>query len=387
MINLSQQSPQSLLTSLSSDEKAGLSIEIAARRLRDEGPNEFGKAESINPWVLLIDQFKSSVVILLMVAAVISAFMKEYMQMLGIIAALFTNAGIGFFTEYRAKISLEALSKMAGATIRVRRGSSEIDLAVRDLVRGDVVVLEVGSRVPADLRLLDSASFSVDESPLTGESVPVGKTANPSASDPSESAIAFQGTAVVSGRATCVVIATGSTTRIGKLGRLLQDTVSGETPLTKSLNELGHQLTLLVILLCIAFGVLGLLRHVPLERMLETSIALAVAAIPEGLPVIATLALAAGVRRMIKAKALVRRLPAVETLGCTTVICTDKTGTLTENKMLVTDIIVSQEHLQLSGRARHAGNETRYSETPARERTYRCYDWGRYQRRTSAAPV
>ncbi|MBX9720996.1 MAG: HAD-IC family P-type ATPase, partial [Candidatus Obscuribacterales bacterium] len=342
--------PQALLASLNSDKESGLSIDVAAQRLKAEGPNQLDQAKPLNIWALLIDQFKSSVVILLIVATIISAFMREYLQTLGIVAALVTNAAIGFITEYRAKISLNALSEMAGATIRVRRGGSESDLPVRDLVRGDVVLLEAGVRVPADLCLLEGASFSVDESPLTGESVPVWKTSNPSTSDPSDSGIAFQGSGVLSGRAVCVVIATGSNTRIGKLGRLLQETVSGNTPLTKSLNVLGHQLSILVILLCAVFGGLGLLRHVPLVRMLETSIALAVAAIPEGLPVIATLALASGIKRMVKAKALVRRLPAVETLGCTTVICTDKTGTLTENKMLVTDIILHQENFQISGR-------------------------------------
>ncbi len=372
---LFQQPPQSLLTSLNSDREAGLSTDVAADRLKNEGPNEVSRTEPVNAWALLIEQFKSSVVILLVVATIISAFMKEYLQTFGILAALVTNAAIGFFTEYRAKISLNALSQMAGATIRVRRGGSEIDLPVRELVRGDIVLLEAGVRVPADLRLLDSASFSVDESPLTGESIPVWKTSNPSDSDPHESSIAFQGTGVLSGRALCVVVATGSNTRIGKLGRLLQETVSGETPLTRSLNVLGHQLTALVIFLSAVFGGLGLLRHVPVERMLETSIALAVAAIPEGLPVIATLALAAGIRRMVRAKALVRRLPAVETLGCTTIICTDKTGTLTENKMLVTDIILHEEHLQLSGRGYEPTGELTNNGTPIHKTASRLHDF------------
>src|SRR5579883_2103444 len=196
---LFQQPPQSLLTSLNSDREAGLSTDVAADRLKNEGPNEVSRTEPVNAWALLIEQFKSSVVILLVVATIISAFMKEYLQTFGILAALVTNAAIGFFTEYRAKISLNALSQMAGATIRVRRGGSEIDLPVRELVRGDIVLLEAGVRVPADLRLLDSASFSVDESPLTGESIPVWKTSNPSDSDPHESSIAFQGTGVLSG--------------------------------------------------------------------------------------------------------------------------------------------------------------------------------------------
>ncbi|HEY9758189.1 MAG TPA: cation-translocating P-type ATPase [Oculatellaceae cyanobacterium] len=347
---LIQQSPQSLLSSFGSDKNDGLTSTVADLRLQEDGPNEFGQTRPIKAWVLLLEQFRSSVVILLIVSAVISAFMQEYLQTAGIVIALLINAVIGFFTEYRAKVSLQALSRMTGATTRVRRDGREVDLPVRELVRGDIVLLDAGVRVPADLRLIESASFSVDEAPLTGESLPVWKTASPSQVDRLNDALAFQGTCVLSGRALCLVIATGCNTRIGKLGVLLKETVSGETPLTKALDVLGHQLTWLVLILSVAFAVLGLLRHFPIERMIETSIALAVAAIPEGLPVIATLALAAGIRRMIAAKALVRRLPAVETLGCTTVICTDKTGTLTENKMLVTDIILYPEHLQLSGR-------------------------------------
>lgn len=344
-----KQSHQSLLDSLNSNKESGLSLQIAAQRLKDEGPNELSREKPVNPWALLIDQFRSSVVILLIVATIISAVMKEYLQTLGIVTALAINGLVGFITEFRAKVSLSALSKMTGAIVRVRRAGDEMELPVQELVRGDIVLLDAGVRVPADLCVLECASFSVDESALTGESVPVWKSANPSESDKPDSTVAFQGTAVLSGRAVCVVIETGSHTRIGKLGRLLQEMVSGETPLTRSLNVLGQQLTVLVILLSTAFGLLGMLRQVSFEKMLETSIALAVAAIPEGLPVIATLALAAGISRMIKARTLVRRLPAVETLGCTTVICTDKTGTLTENKMLVTDIVFFEEKLKLSG--------------------------------------
>ncbi len=341
-----QQSAESFIESFGTNKVAGLSLDAAARRLKSEGPNEFRKGESVKVWTILIDQFKSSVVILLVIATVISFVMKEYLQTAGIVAALFINAAIGFLTEYRAKVSLDGLARLAGAVIRVRREGCEIDLPVTELVRGDIVLLVAGTRVPADLCILESAAFSVDQSPLTGESVPVWKA--PDAEAP-ENRLVSQGTSALSGRAVCVVIATGPKTRMGQLGRMLQEVVSAETPLTKSLDTLGHQLTILVVLLCVLFAALGILRHASLERMLETSIALAVAAIPEGLPVIATLALAAGIRRMVMAKALVRRLSAVETLGCTTVICTDKTGTLTENKMLVTDIVLEGGHLQLSG--------------------------------------
>ncbi len=341
-----QQSIESLMESLRTDKATGLSQDIAATRLRNDGPNDFGKEESVNTWTVLTDQFKSSVVILLLIATIISLLMNEYLQAAGIIVVLFINTAVGFLTEYRAKVSIKELARLAGAVIRVRRGGCEIDLPVVNLVCGDIVLLETGTRVPADLRIIESAAFSVDESMLTGESMPVWKAPD---AEPLENRVVYQGTSILSGRAICVVIAAGSKTKAGQLGKMLQEIASSETPLTKSLDILGHQLTILVILLCTFFAGLGILRHTPLERMLETSIALAVAAIPDGLPVIATFALAAGIRKMVKAKALVRRLTAVETLGCTTVICTDKTGTLTENKMLVTDIVLDGNHLQVSG--------------------------------------
>ncbi len=344
---LSDQPVALLLKDLGTDRVLGLPAEVAAHRLATDGTNEFAKAHSVSAFNVLLEQFKSSVVILLIVATVISLLMHEYLQAAGIVAALVINATIGFLTEYRAKVSLAALAKMAGAVIRVRRAGRESELAVTELVRGDIILLESGTRVPADLRLIESAAFSIDESALTGESVAVFKDADAFNTD---DRLASQGTCVVSGRAVGVVIATGDRTKMGKLGAILHDVQLAETPLTKALDALGRQLTMLVMVLCVVFVVLGLLRHTSLERMLETSIALAVAAIPEGLPIIATLALAAGIRRMIVAKALVRRLAAVETLGCTTVICTDKTGTLTENKMLVTHIILDRQELRISGR-------------------------------------
>lgn len=343
---LSEEPNDTLLSSLGTSMEFGLSSEAAIDRLKAEGPNELEKKNTVNAWSVLFDQFKSSVVILLLVAAIISVVMKEYLQTAGIVVALIINAAVGFLTEYRAQLSLQGLARLAGAAIRVRRDGREIELPVRELVRGDIVLLEAGSRVPADMKILDSASLSVDESPLTGESVPVWKSTG---AQGAENRFVFQGTSIQSGRGLTVVTATGAQTRMGKLGRMLQDVVTGETPLTKSLDVLGGQLTVLVVVLCALFTLLGILRHASLERMIETSIALAVAAIPEGLPVIATLALAAGIRRMVLAKALVRRLPAVETLGCTTVICTDKTGTLTENKMQVTDVVLYQGHVEVSG--------------------------------------
>ncbi len=347
--NIAGKPAQVVLDLLGSNKISGLSFKQAAERLAHDGPNELKKKNSLNALSVLLAQFKSSVVILLLFAAAISFFMKEYLQTAGIMVAIVINASIGFLTEYRSKLSLENLAKLAGAAVRVRRENRELNLPVSELVRGDIVLLEHGTRVPADLCLIESAAFSADESTLTGESLPVWKEAITATNNSAHLSVAYQGTIVLSGRAIAVVIATGDKTQLGKLGRVLDEASSGETPLTKSLDVLGHQLTMLVAILCIIFAALGIVRHLPIEQMIETSIALAVAVIPEGLPVVATLALAAGIRRMVRAKALVRHLTAVETLGCTTIICTDKTGTLTENKMLVTDIVLNQQHLNLSG--------------------------------------
>lgn len=346
---LLQCSVEAVLTECSTDKHSGLSHKEATRRLKQDGPNETARKSPQTAWSILVHQFRSSIVYLLLAATGISIFMQEYMQALCILAVILINGTVGFLIEYRAKRSLQALAKLSGGVIRVRRQGHEIDLPVSELVYGDIVLLEPGMRVPADMRIIDSAAFSVDESPLTGESQPVFKIASGEEAHSIESTGVFQATTVVSGRAMAVVIATGARTKLGMLGRLLAEVTPAETPLTQSLDYLGHQLTRLVLMLCAVFAVVGILRHIPLERVLETSIALAAAAIPDSLPIIATLALAVGTKEMVRAKALIRRLAAVETLGCTSVICTDKTGTLTRNEMLVTDVIVFEQHFGLSG--------------------------------------
>lgn len=333
---------------LSTDIANGLSEDEAAERLRSEGANAIQRTSDVQPIKILIEQFKSSVVILLLVAAGISSILREYLQTAGIIVAVFVNALVGFVTEFRAKVSLEKLSHLAGATARVRRNGKELLVSVSELVRGDVLLLQPGDRVPADCRLVEAPSLSVNESILTGESVPVWKTS--SHSNSWEESVLFQGTSIAGGRALAVIISTGKDTRLGALAvstRAIDDTA---TPLQIALDRLGQKLTWVTIVVCAIVGVLGItLRGLDLLRMLETSIALAVAAIPEGLPVVATLALAIGIRRMVRKRALVRCLTAVETLGCTTVICTDKTGTLTENKMKVTAAFTRNGNATFSG--------------------------------------
>lgn len=323
----------------------GLSKAEAAHRLKIHGPNQCTGAAGPSPLTRLIAQFKSSVVVMLLVAAGISALTHEYIQMLGILAAVVINAVIGFFTEMQAYISLRSLEELSGPRARAIRDGQECELAAQDLVPGDILILTAGSRVPADLRLLESAGLSIDEATLTGESVPEHKSA-----DDSSLNMAYQGTVVVAGRCRALVVATGSRTKLGELGKQMTELNFTTTPLEKNLDAMGGSLSVFTVIICVVLFGLGLLRHEEFLSMLQTSVTLAVAAIPEGLPVVATLALALGAQRMVKNHTLVRKLAAVETLGCTQVICTDKTGTLTENKMLVRDIALDGRTFTISGR-------------------------------------
>ena len=334
---------------MGTDPVAGLDLKVANERLRLYGPNILQARRQVGPWSILFRQFQSTVVVLLFAAAAVSALMAEYIQTAGILAAIVINAIVGFVTEMRAKISLEALAALAGPTARVRRSGQELELPAAQIVPGDLIILEPGARVAADLRLIEAASLSLDESAMTGESLPVYKSIAPADGEDDAVTQAYQGTVVLDGRGKGIVTATGDKTRLGQLGQLLASTTNERTPLEQRLEHLGRQLTVLTVVVCALLVGIGLWHHEDVWIILQTSIALAVAAIPEGMPVVATLALAAGTWRMVKSRALVRQLAAVETLGCTTVICTDKTGTLTENQMTVTDLVLYGRHLKVSG--------------------------------------
>lgn len=332
-----------------SDLRQGLSQDSAEELLGKFGPNEISFKRSENPLVLLFRQFNSSVVILLLVAAGISFATQDHLQAVGILVAVVINAVVGFATELKAQFSLAALRDIAAATARVVRSGHHKLVPASELVSGDIVVLEPGSRIPADVRFVETASLKVDESILTGESLPVEKSAEYVDGEANSCTLGFHGTHVLNGRARALVVKTGKDTSLGKLQCSLMEGHSVPTPLEVKLDELGKQLSVLTVVVCVVIGIAGLLIHIDIWSMLETSIALAVAAIPEGLPVVATLALAIGTQRMVKAGVLIRQLAAVETLGCTTVICTDKTGTLTENKLLVTDIFIDNREIKLTG--------------------------------------
>lgn len=334
-------------SALDTDLNIGLSAETAAVRLLRQGPNAISRAPSANALKVFVQQFRSTVVYVLGAASIVSFLNNEVVQAGAILAAVIINAVVGFITEYKAKVSLDALEALAGPVARVRRDGIECEIPAADLVPGDLLILEAGSRVPADVRIVKSGALSVDESALSGESIPVYKNAQ--IKDAESGTVAYQGSMIMQGNAKAVVVCTGASTRLGQLGVQLSQIESSATPLERSLEQLGRQLSLLTLFVCAALLCVGIWHKEDAWIMLQTSIALAVAAIPEGLPVVATLALAVGTQRMVKLGALVRKLSAVETLGCTGIICTDKTGTLTQNQMTVTDLVFDSRDIRVSG--------------------------------------
>jgi P-type Ca2+ transporter type 2C len=340
-------STSDVLKLLSADLDAGLSGDEARRRLARIGPNVVGEQPDAPLWRLALAQFRSLVVLLLLAASLIAMVLGEHIEALAILAALLLNAGIGFFTEWRARISLAKLRALTVPEALVRRSGTVVRIPATEVVPGDVLVLEAGAHVPADGRLIRSSRLRTAEAALTGESVPVDKDVD--ARLASETSLAdrrtmvYLGTTVVAGSGLAVATATGLATELGRIGQLVALAGERATPLERQVEELGRRLMGFALATCGLVGLAGILHGQPVGLMLETAITLAIAAIPEGLPAVTTVALAAGLWRLARAGALVRRLPAVETLGSTTVICSDKTGTMTENRMTVSRIYVGQE--------------------------------------------
>ena len=330
----------------------GLSMDEADRRLAENGANRLRSIEHRSVWVILWEQFKSLVVVLLVVAMLTSLVFGQVVEAIAIAVVLAINTAIGFFTEWRAVRSMEALQEMGQVTARVLRDGQPETISADEIVPGDVVLLEGGDLVPADLRLLDTDRLQVDESALTGESVPVAKTVDRVAREAplaERTCMVYKGTAVTEGRARGVVVATGMDTELGEISAMVETAETGDTPLEQKLDRLGQRLVWLTIGIAGAVAGAGLLAGRSLFLMIETAIALAVAAIPEGLPIVATVALAHGMWVMLRRNAYVRRLSAVETLGATTLICTDKTGTLTENRMSVRRLEVPGRSMEANG--------------------------------------
>ncbi len=319
----------------------GLTTAEAAARLAEHGPNELAREEASSPVLLFLAQLKSPMIILLGIAAIVSGALGEVPEAVAIIAIVVLNAIVGFVQEFRAEKAVLALRNMTAPRARVIRDGHAALIAARDVVPGDVLLLESGDLVGADARLLEAHALSTVESTLTGESVPVEKDLTPSTvqtplAERSDSV--FLGTSVATGSGRAVVLATGQRTELGKIANLLATAEEQQTPLQLQLEKVGRSLVWLCLAVVALVAVLGVIRGVPWLELLVSSISLAVAAVPEGLPAIVTIALAIGVQRMASQHVLVRKLPSVEALGSTTVICTDKTGTLTRGLMSVREV-------------------------------------------------
>ncbi|RED86294.1 Ca2+-transporting ATPase [Cohnella phaseoli] len=348
-----QLSEEQLAKSLDTDRAKGLSREQATERLGTLGPNELAEKRGDSPLKLLLNQFKDFMVLVLVGATIISGLLGEMLDALTIIAIILINGVLGFYQEYRAERSLRALKELSAPFAKVVRDGELLHIPARELVSGDVVLLESGDRVPADLRFVECNDCSVDESALTGESVPVVKTAGKL--DTADLALGdrkncgYLGTMVTRGTAKGIVTVTGMQTEMGKIADLIQQTEEAETPLQHRLEQLGKILIVVALALTVVVVLAGILHGQPAYDMFLAGVSLAVAAIPEGLPAIVTIALALGVQRMIKRRAIVRKLPSVETLGCASVICSDKTGTLTQNKMTVTKLWLGGRTVEVTG--------------------------------------
>ena len=336
--------------------EAGLTTLEAQRRLRQLGPNRVADQGEVPLWQLALAQFRSLVVLLLLAASGIAWALGERAEAVAILVALVLNAAIGFGSEWRARLSLARLRALAVPQAMVRRDGYMTRIATAELVPGDVLILDAGAAVPADARLLRAAALQVNESTLTGESAAVWKdAAAPSGPDTplaERANMLYLGTTILSGSAVALVTATGPATELGRIGRLVVSAGSRTTPLERQVESLGRRLIVLAVGICAVVGLAGILHGEPVGLMLETAISLAVAAVPEGLPAVVSLALAAGLWRLARRGAVVRRLAAVETLGSATVICADKTGTMTENQMTVTSLRFGGRRVTVGGGGR-----------------------------------
>ena len=330
----------------------GVTSAEAKTRLAQYGRNVLEEGKKIHPLVILLSQFKSPIVWVLLVALVIAALVGELTDAIVIAAILVINAILGFVQEYRAEEAIAALRKLTALKAKVLRDGKEVLIDAADVVPGDIVLLETGDKVPADGRLEEAHNLHTQESALTGESTPVSKQLKPMKYDAGvadRTDMVFSGTVVTAGRCHAIITGTGHNTEIGKIATLIKEAKPTETPLQKKLAGLSIWLTVFVVVIAVVVFATGVLKGEPLLDFLLAAIALAVAAIPEGLPAIVTTALALGVQRMAKRNALIRKLPSAETLGACTVICTDKTGTLTHNEMTVRKVFVDGKVLSISG--------------------------------------
>jgi Ca2+-transporting ATPase len=332
---------------------SGLDSREAARRLAEYGPNQLETAHTVSALAIFAEQFKNILILILLAATVVSAFLGHAIEATAIIVITLFAVLFGFFQDYRAERAIEALRHMAAPQATVLRDNEEIDIAARDLVPGDLLVLHAGNRIAGDARLIEAIQIEAQEAALTGESVPVEKHCAPLADpDPplaERHNMVYAGTSISRGRGRAVVVATGMRTEFGRIARMLQTVDSSRTPLQLNLDRLGKVLANVALVIVAGIVGIGLVRGQPFVEMLVFGIALAVAVVPEALPAVVTISLAIGVQRLVKKNSLMRRLAAVETLGSTSVICSDKTGTLTRDQMTARVLFVDGRWIEISG--------------------------------------
>ena len=346
-------SREEVLNKLDSGLEVGLSNEQANKRLEKYGPNQLAEGKKTTFWEMIYEQLNNFVIIMLVVAAIISAFLGEAVDAGAIIAIVVLNTIMGVVQDSRAQQELEALKKMASPEAQILRNGHRISVPARELVPGDIVFLETGNYVPADMRLIEAVNLKIEEAALTGESVPVQKNAasviDSAASLGDRKNTAFSGTVITYGRGKGIVVSTGMHTQIGLIATMLQSVEEENTPLQKRLDQLGKTLGYATLVISGLVFLSGLIEGGDILEMFMVAVSLAIAAVPEGLPAVVTISLALGMREMVKKHALIRRLSSVETLGSATVICSDKTGTLTQNAMTVTRIWVDGKAVDVTG--------------------------------------
>ncbi len=344
---------QECMDRMQTDLVKGLTSKEVEHRLQQVGENMLQEKKKISPWVILLNQFKDFMVLVLLAATLISGLLGEFTDAITIIAIVVINGILGFIQEFKAEKSLNALKELTAPMAHVIRNGELAQILAKDIVPGDLVYFEGGDRIPADVRIIVSHGLHIEESALTGESVPVlkvdGTIQDTEVPLGDQRNMAFMGTLVTRGTGQGIVIGTGMHTEMGKIADLIQSTDTMQTPLQQRLEQLGKILIVVALALTAMVVIAGIMHDHNPYQMFLAGVSLAVAAIPEGLPAIVTIALALGVQRMIKRKAIVRKLPSVETLGCASVICSDKTGTLTQNKMTVTEIWVEGMKIGVTG--------------------------------------
>lgn len=347
-----QSSPHEVLEAFGVDAAQGLHSQQVNRQRDKYGHNRLKQAKQRSAWAIFIDQFKSPIIALLAVAAVLAFTFREWIEGIAVIIAIALNAVIGFTTELRAVKSMESLQQLSKTQAKVRREGQVQQIDAEQLVPGDIVLLEGGDLVPADIRLIEASKLQADESALTGESLPASKRTTPVEPDlplAEQTNRVFKGTAITRGSGEGIVTAIGMETELGHISQMAEQAGGEQTPLEKRLDQLGRRLIWVTLAIAVVVAISGIVQGKDLVLMVETAIALSVAAVPEGLPIVATVALARGMWRMAQQNALINRLSAVETLGSTSVVCTDKTGTLTQNRMTVSQIVTAAATVHVKG--------------------------------------